>query len=126
MATSKQPTTATTDAAKKPVAGKTLVSPKAVGAKTVATKSAAAKTATVTKVAAKASEKLAATVKTTAQKAAILPAQRAHYVKVAAFYIAERRGFAPASQVSDWLEAEAEIDRLIASGHFGAGETAAS
>jgi len=47
------------------------------------------------------------------------PARRANYVEVAAFYIAERRGFASARPMDDWLEAEAEIDRLIASGHFG-------
>ncbi|GAB4215643.1 MAG: hypothetical protein Fur007_14020 [Rhodoferax sp.] len=44
--------------------------------------------------------------------------QRNHYVSVAAFYIAERRGFTLGDPAQDWLEAEAEIDRLIASGHF--------
>jgi hypothetical protein len=38
---------------------------------------------------------------------------------VAAFYIAQRRGFAPANPTDDWLQAEAEIDALIAQGHFG-------
>jgi hypothetical protein len=38
---------------------------------------------------------------------------------VAAFYIAERRGFAPGNPEEDWLHAAAEIDRLIADGHFG-------
>ena len=45
--------------------------------------------------------------------------QRAHYIEVAAFYIAERRGFAPANPVDDWLAAEAEIDRLLAEGRLG-------
>jgi hypothetical protein len=45
-------------------------------------------------------------------------AQRAHYVEVAAFYIAERRGFAGANPADDWIAAEAEIDRLVATGHF--------
>ena len=45
-------------------------------------------------------------------------AQRNNYVEVAAFYIAERRGFASANPADDWAAAEAEIDRLIASGHF--------
>lgn len=44
--------------------------------------------------------------------------QRHHYVSVAAFYIAERRGFTLGNPADDWLAAEAEVDRLIASGHF--------
>ncbi len=44
--------------------------------------------------------------------------QRIHYVEVAAFYIAERRGFAPGNPDEDWKAAEAEVDRLIASGYF--------
>ncbi len=46
--------------------------------------------------------------------------QRTHYVSVAAFYIAERRGFTLGNPADDWLAAEAEVDRLIASGHFTA------
>ncbi len=49
---------------------------------------------------------------------AIDPAQRANYIEVAAFYIAERRGFAPGNTEQDYLDAAAEIDRLIAAGHF--------
>lgn len=45
--------------------------------------------------------------------------QRSHYVEVAAFYIAERRGFAPGNPVNDWLAAEAEIDALLAQGKLG-------
>ena len=44
--------------------------------------------------------------------------QRTHYVEVAAFYIAEQRGFAPGNPDEDWKAAEAEVDRLIASGYF--------
>ncbi len=44
--------------------------------------------------------------------------QRNHYVAVAAFYIAERRGFTLGNPANDWMAAEAEVDRLIASGHF--------
>jgi hypothetical protein len=44
--------------------------------------------------------------------------QRNHYVSVAAFYIAERRGFTLGNPADDWMAAEAEVDRLIASGHF--------
>lgn len=46
--------------------------------------------------------------------------QRARYTEVAAFYIAERRGFAAGSPTDDWLAAEAEVNRLIDSGHFPA------
>lgn len=46
-------------------------------------------------------------------------AQRAHYIEVAAFYIAERRGFAPGDPLQDWVAAEAEIDRLLAEGRLG-------
>ena len=45
--------------------------------------------------------------------------QRQNYVEVAAFYIAERRGFAPGNPFEDWVRAEAEIDRLIAEGLLG-------
>lgn len=31
----------------------------------------------------------------------------------AAYYRAERRGFAPGEEVGDWLAAEAEIDRAL-------------
>jgi hypothetical protein len=33
---------------------------------------------------------------------------------VAAYFIAERRGFQGGDETSDWLAAEAEIDRLLA------------
>ena len=46
------------------------------------------------------------------------PEKRASYIEVAAYYIAERRGFAPGNPEQDYLEAAAEIDRLIAAGHF--------
>lgn len=45
--------------------------------------------------------------------------QRAHYIEVAAFYIAERRGFAPGDPMDDWLAAETEIDQLLAEGRLG-------
>lgn len=54
----------------------------------------------------------------TAPKPTLTTEQRNHYVSVAAFYIAERRGFTLGDPAADWLAAEAEIDRLIASGHF--------
>jgi hypothetical protein len=45
--------------------------------------------------------------------------QRRHYVEMAAYYIAERRSFAPGNPLEDWVQAEAEIDRLLAEGLLG-------
>lgn len=42
--------------------------------------------------------------------------QRYHYVEVAAYYIAEKRGFDGGSTDADWVQAEQEIDRLLAEG----------
>ncbi|MDZ4251766.1 MAG: DUF2934 domain-containing protein [Sulfuritalea sp.] len=47
------------------------------------------------------------------------PEQRRNYVEMAAYYIAERRGFAPGNPLEDWVQAEAEIDRLLAAGRLG-------
>jgi hypothetical protein len=91
--------------------------PKPVGVKVAAKKSSAAKTVAKD---APAKPKKAATPKKAAPAArpAMSAAQRNNYVEVAAFYIAERRGFAAANPADDWAAAEAEIDRLIASGNF--------
>ncbi len=37
----------------------------------------------------------------------------------AAYYHAERRGFAPGNETQDWLRAEAEIDALLRAAHRG-------
>lgn len=42
--------------------------------------------------------------------------QRRCYVEIAAYYIAERRGFASGDVLADWVQAEAEIDRLLQEG----------
>ena len=50
---------------------------------------------------------------------AILPISnehRRHYIELAAFYIAERRGFNGGNTLEDWLQAEAEIDNLLQQG----------
>lgn len=44
--------------------------------------------------------------------------QRHNYIEVAAFYVAQRRGFAPGNPMDDWAMAEVEVDQLILSGHF--------
>ncbi len=47
---------------------------------------------------------------------ALAPDQRRFYIEVAAYYIAERRGFEGSSELEDWVQAEAEIDRLLDDG----------
>ena len=42
--------------------------------------------------------------------------QRRHYVEVAAYYIAERRGFTAGNALEDWAQAEAEVDLMLAEG----------
>jgi hypothetical protein len=55
-----------------------------------------------------------------AKKPGGVPAeQRRNYIEMAAYYIAERRGFAPGNPLEDWVQAEAEIDRLLAEGRLG-------
>lgn len=47
---------------------------------------------------------------------ATTPEQRRQLIAVAAYYAAERRGFLDGDATADWLAAEAEIDRLLATG----------
>ncbi len=42
--------------------------------------------------------------------------QRQHYIEVAAYNIAESKGFISGCDLENWLVAEAEIDRLLAEG----------
>jgi hypothetical protein len=42
--------------------------------------------------------------------------QRRNYIEVAAYYIAERRGFFGTSAFEDWTQAEAEVDRMLREG----------
>ncbi len=106
-----------------PVAAPAVAKPAA--AKKSAVKKSAAPAATVTSVAKAAVKTKVATkpkaAKSTAKavdKPPLSAEQRNHYVEVAAFYIAERRGFMPGNPADDWRAAELEVDRLIASGHF--------
>lgn len=39
--------------------------------------------------------------------------QRREMIAIAAYYLAERRGFAPGGADEDWLRAERVIDRMI-------------
>lgn len=43
------------------------------------------------------------------------PEQRAELIAEAAFFRAEKRGFAPGHEVQDWLAAEAEVDTRLMS-----------
>lgn len=45
--------------------------------------------------------------------AKLAPEQRQQLVAQAAYFIAERRGFAPGNELEDWLQAEAEIEALL-------------
>ena len=49
---------------------------------------------------------------------AIRPEERHHLIEVAAYYIAERRGFHGASSHDDWIQAEREVDAMIKAGKF--------
>jgi hypothetical protein len=98
-----------TKATKTPSAAKT--------AKTAAPRKAAAPTATK-KPAAKAAPAKPAKKAVATKRPAIPADQRRHYVEVAAYYIAERRGFAEGDPLADWAAAEAEIDRLLAAGRL--------
>lgn len=109
MVTAKKTSTASAD-----------VTPKAktrAPAKKVVTAPAAARTP-VKKSAAKKSVPTTSNVNPVVTRPAVSVEQRHHYIEVAAFYVAQRRGFAPGNPVDDWAMAELEVDRLIASGHF--------
>jgi hypothetical protein len=62
--------------------------------------------------------------RSTSPKPVAVPAigleERHHLIAAAAYYIAERRGFHGASSHDDWLQAEREIDAMIAAGKFAA------
>ncbi len=99
-ATAKVPTTEKQSAAKKPAPARSSTAAKpAVRAKPAA--------------AAKPSRPRAK------KPAGVAPEQRLNYIEVAAYYIAARRGFAPGDPLQDWVQAEAEIDRLLSEGRLG-------
>ncbi|HLA36358.1 MAG TPA: DUF2934 domain-containing protein [Rhodocyclaceae bacterium] len=61
----------------------------------------------------------AATEAATCACTSVTPEQRQNYIEVAAYFIAERRGFSPDVSLDDWVQAENEIDRLVAEGSLG-------
>lgn len=119
-----------TKAAEKPAKPKAPALKKAPAAKAVKAKApteakakavkkpAASKAPAAKKAPAKAAPAKPAVVPTLAVNAipVLTPDQRRYYVEVAAFYIAERRGFHGGSQMDDWVQAEQEIDRLLREG----------
>jgi hypothetical protein len=118
---------ATAKSVTKTTPGKRLVTPAVVGvakAKPAPKAKLAVKPEPVAKAkaAAKTAPKAAAAkpARPRAKKSAGVPSeQRRNYIEVAAYHIAERRGFAPGNPLEDWVQAEAEIDRLIADGLLG-------
>jgi 4-alpha-glucanotransferase len=49
----------------------------------------------------------------TGSPAELSPQERSEMVAVAAYYLAEQRGFAPGKDVEDWLQAEQYIDAMV-------------
>lgn len=60
-----------------------------------------------------AAKKVISKTSTTGEKAPFSPEQRYRMIAEAAYYRAEKRGFVGGDLCQDWLEAEAEIDRLL-------------
>jgi hypothetical protein len=105
MATAPKKTAASTEK-------KTAVkpAPKAASTKT-AVKPAVKKTTTVKAATTEAKPKKAPAKKAVA--IAVSPEHRYHMIATAAYYLAERRGFAGGYEMQDWITAEAEIDAQL-------------
>lgn len=100
---------AKTDTAVK--AKKAAAAPKKMPAAAKTEKPAAAKTVAKKPAAAKAAPKPKASAKKSSQN--VTPEQRYMMICEAAYFRAERRGFSPENEIQDWLDAEAEINRLL-------------
>lgn len=46
----------------------------------------------------------------------VTPEQRQHMIEEAAYFIAEKRGFAGGNSDADWLYAESQIDKMLTKG----------
>lgn len=99
--------------AAKPKAAKTAAKP---AAKTPAEKKPAARKAPAPKKAAAEAASAESSVARPQSIPKLTPDQRRYYVEVAAYYIAERRGFHGGSEMDDWVQAEEDIDRLVREG----------
>ena len=101
-------TTATSKPATKKVAAESKVSTKT--AVTATTK----KSEPTKKTPATALAKPASAKKSPAKKVpTVSPEHRYHMIATAAYFLAERRGFAGGYQMQDWIAAEAEIDAQL-------------
>lgn len=114
MVTAKKTSSPTADAVPKSKAP----AKKAVAVKTPVTAAVETAPAAVKKSPAKKAAPAKSSVAPVAARPAVTPEQRHNYIEVAAFYVAQRRGFAPGNPLDDWAMAEREVDHLIASGHF--------
>lgn len=105
-------------AVKKAVAkttAKTAVEEKATAAKKPATKATTSAKKTATEKPAPAAVKTAAAKKSPAKKksSSVTVEHRNHMIATAAYYLAERRGFAVGHDVQDWVAAELQIDAQL-------------
>ena len=91
---------------------------KAPAKKPVKTEGTKVTKAAVAKKPAAAKAKPAAKAKANGGKQPVTTDQRRYYIEVAAYYMAERRGFVGGNPSEDWAAAEAEIDRLLAEGRL--------
>lgn len=96
----------------------TVVSPAVKSAAILHSVKPVQKNSTKTSKPAKTAKKPAATVakqvKTKKKSTAVLSdTERRNYIEVAAYYIAQRRGFCGGCQTEDWIQAELEIDRML-------------
>lgn len=99
--------TTATPAPKKKTPRKTAAAEPAIKTETVATVESAAPAAPAKK-----------RTRKVATPKQVSPEERHHLIKVAAYYLAERRGFGSGSIHDDWVQAEQEIDQMIAAGKF--------
>ena len=90
--------------AKKKVAKKKVAKKKVV-AKKVATKKKVAKK--------KVSKKKVAATRKAAKKPVISARERYEMIQTRAYFLAEKRNFAPGNEHDDWLEAERFVDRML-------------
>jgi len=73
-------------------------------------KKASAKKKDVTKKASKKAKTKSKTKKTSKQKQKITPEERLEMIRTAAYYLAQKRGYQGNCEMSDWIDAEKEID----------------
>ena len=118
MPSTSKSSTGTTKATKKPVKARATKSTTAAKKKTATKKVATKKTTAdkAAKTAKTAPRKTRAKSKTGAVKPVITSEERTRMIAEAAYYLAEKRGFAPGHEESDWLLASQQVDQMIING----------